>query len=426
MNERLLQFIWQARYLQQGPLYTTQGELLEVLYPGLWNKHQGPDFSAARIKIGNTLWAGNVELHLRASDWLRHQHQTDPNFNNIILHVVWENDTEILDPYGLAYPSICIQPYVSSMLLNRYQKMMKNQENISLPCKHYLPAMDELHWHAWNERLIAERLEKKKQRIMQLLTASKQHWETVFWWMLANNFGLKVNALLFESVAKTISLNLLAKHKNQLLQIEALLLGQANLLEGDFEESYPIMLQKEYRFLQKKYRLPKQLLQPAFLRMRPAAFPSIRLAQLAMLVHQSAYLFATIKEASSLITVRKLFQVQANDYWLYHYQFDEPTVYSIKNLGNQMIDIILINTVVPLLFTYGKLHQQENLSEKAIDWLQEITREQNSIVNSWMKNGIACKSALDSQALLELSQSYCKEKRCLECAVGAHILKQAN
>lgn len=424
MNERLMQFIWQGRYFGQGPYFTIQGEPLEIIYPGIWNVNQGPDFLDAKLKIGKTIWAGNIELHIRASDWHRHLHHTDPNFQNIILHVVWDNDACVLDRQGTAFACFCLQPFVSKILLERYQTMMLEQ-NFFLPCQHYLLAIDGLHWLSWKERLIAERLEKKSERIQFLLKETRQDWETVFWWLLAGNFGLKVNASLFESIARTIPIKIIYQHKQQIQQLEALLLGQANLLSGNFEESYPVMLQKEFHFLRKKYQLAKVLLQPAFLRMRPAAFPGLRLAQLAMLMHKTDHLFATLKEVESLQNIQEIFRVHPNDYWLYHYRLDEPLAYQEKKLGQQMINSILINTVVPVIFSYGKVMKEEKLKDRALGWLSEIAPEQNRIVQQWTGNKVINGSAFDSQALLELSHQYCEEKRCLDCAVGAAVLKQS-
>ena len=252
---------------------------------------------------------------------------------------------------------------------------------------------------------------------------SKNHWEEVFWWLLAANFGIKVNTLLFEEVAKSISINILAKHKQQIHQLEALLMGQANLLNGKMEEEYPLMLQKEYTYLRKKHALTTITIQPNFLRLRPANFPTVRLAQLAMLIQQSSHLFSHIKELNSFKEVETLLSVQANDYWHYHYRFNKTTSFMPKILGTETINNILINTIAPILFAYGTYNNNELYQEKAIRWLIEAKPEVNSLIQGWQDYGLKAKSAFDSQALIELTNNYCYQKRCLECTVGNKILQ---
>ena len=422
MNERLLQFIWQFQYYNRQQLSTTQNETLHIEKPGTWNHHQGPDFSEATIRIGNTKWVGNIELHLRSSDWHKHRHATDKNYTNIILHVVWEDDEPVDDLNGNIVPTLVLQPLIPKLLLERYSQMM--QTMVVVPCHSFLPVLDNLGWCAWKERLAAERMERKSGHILQLFQQSGQHWEETCWWLLAANFGVKINTVLFEGVARSIPFALIARHKNQVQQLEALLLGQANLLSGKYEDDYALMLQKEYRYLKKKYSLQPVNKQPAFLRMRPAAFPTVRLAQLAMLLHQSSHLFSQIREIKEFKKIQELFMVTANDYWHYHYRFDEAAVFQPKHLGKQMAENILINTVIPMLFAYGSYSKEEACKEKAIQWLYELPPEQNQITRQWQKSGIPHRSALDSQALIELTNHYCIHKRCLDCAVGNGILKK--
>lgn len=417
-----MQFIWQSRFIGNGPYHISDGSLLEVYAPGMHNFNQGPDFLNARIKIGGTEWAGNIELHINASDWYKHGHEQDPNFRNIILHIVWINDQEIVDHLGRSIPCFCIQPYVSSILLERYRNLMMVNP-FSKPCRSYLPAMNPLHWLSWKERLVIERLEKRSQKIIQFYKEAKQDWETVTWWLLASNMGLKVNETLFESVARSISLKILANHRNQIQQLEALLMGQANLLNKTFSEHYPRMLQREYLYLKKKYRLQQPAGQPAYLRMRPASFPTIRLAQLATMLQRKDHFFDFFKNANKVSSIKEMLIVYPNDYWLYHYQLDNLSSYHEKRLGNSMINSILINTVIPLLYGYGIIMKETSYQEKSLNWLMEISAEQNHYTNDWFRYQILNHSAFDSQALIELSNAYCKEKRCLECAVGTAILR---
>lgn len=272
MNEKLLQFIWQFQYFNQEQLYTEQGERLQIEKSGNWNHHQGPDFSEASIRLGNTRWVGSIEIHVAASDWYLHQHETDLRYSRIILHVVWMADANIPDRNGNPIPTLVLQPRVPKILLERYQKMMNTE--VQIPCASFLPALNELGWISWKERLAAERLERKAHQILQLFEQTGNNWEAVIWWLLAANFGIGNNSQLFEMMAQNLPVQLLAKHRSQIHQLEALLMGQANLLIDPVQDAYACLLQKEYRFLQKKYQLKPLAQQPAFLRMRPDFQPS--------------------------------------------------------------------------------------------------------------------------------------------------------
>lgn len=422
MTEQLLQYIWQFQFYNTNALITTDGEPLQILFAGNYNTNQGPDFLEAKIKIHQLTLIGNVELHINASDWNTHQHHNDINYTNIILHVVWNNNTIIIDAHGKPLPTLVLQPLVAKVLLDKYEALM-HQSTGTIVCSNFLPALNSIGWLAWKERLAIERLEIKATKVLQLYQQSKHHWEEVFWWMLASNFGIKVNAESFESIAKTISVNILAKHKHQIHQLEALLLGQAGLLNNNFEEDYPNMLAREYKLYQHKYQLTKPTQLPFFLRMRPAAFPTVRLAQLAMLVHHSSHLFSKIKDITQVNELRSLLNVTANDYWHYHYHFNESTAYQPKQLGKQMIDNIIINTIVPIVFTYGLHHAIESYKDKAIQWLQLLLPEQNNITKQWKQLNISNATAFDSQSLIHLTKQYCTQKKCLQCAVGNKILK---
>lgn len=421
MNERLLQFIWQFQYFNTSELQIEQGEQLTVIDPGTYNTHQGPDFLDAKISIGNTIWAGNIEIHLKSSDWSRHRHTGDKNYSNIILHVVWENDTEISYANGSVLPTLQLNSLVSKLLLHRFKELM--EAGSFVPCQHYLPLLDEIKWAVWKERLTVERLQRKSAVVLELLKEANNHWEEVFWWMLAGNFGIKVNTHVFEAVARSLPLKILGKHKSQIHQVEGLLMGQAGLLEQEFYEDYPQLLKREYRFYQKKYQLQQVSVTPFFLRMRPANFPTIRLAQLAMLINKSSHLFSKMKETDSLDTVKELLNVTANDYWHYHYRFDDAGEYRPKQLGRQMTENIIINTVVPVFFAYATFHNDPALKDRALDWLSELTPEKNTITAKWSSLGVFNSNALESQALIELKNSYCEPRRCLDCAVGNVVLK---
>jgi hypothetical protein len=417
MTERLLQFIWQFQYFNKNELTTSAGETVQVIFPGQYNTNQGPDFSNAKIRIGNTTWAGNIELHFKTTDWEKHNHHKDGNYNNVILHVVWENDIAQQE----FVPILELKERVSKILLKRYGTLMDSAGFIA--CEKSIHGVKDITWKGWQERLLAERLTRKSKAVETYLLQSGYHWEESFWWLLARNFGMKVNADAFEEMARSIPLAILARHRNQIHQLEALLMGQAGLLNEKFEEDYPIMLQKEYEFYRNKYKLKHCNSPVFFLRMRPGNFPSLRLAQLAMLIHNSSHLFSKIKEELLVTEIKKWFDVTANDYWHYHYRFEEISSFKKKKLGAAMIDNIIINTIAPMLFAYGSYHDEEKYKQKALQWLEEASAENNSITKGFQQLKIGNKNAFDSQALIELKNEYCNKKRCLDCSVGNAILK---
>ncbi|GAC1429412.1 MAG: DUF2851 family protein [Chitinophagaceae bacterium] len=419
MTERLLQFIWQFQYLNRHDLCTDDSAVLQIIHPGKYNTNQGPDFLEASIKIDGTLLVGNIELHVKSSDWNKHGHHTDSNYKNVILHVVWQHDVEKQPP---PVPVLVLQNRVSVLLLTQYDEWM--QKASFVPCSAAVKEVNELVWTSWIERLLAERLLRKSGYVLQLLHHNNHHWEETCWQLLARNFGIQINADSFENIARSLPVTILAKHKNQVTVLEALLLGQAGLLAENFVDDYARLLQREYLFHQHKYKLTKPAGNVYFLRMRPAAFPAIRLAQLAVLVNRSTHLFAAIKETVDLKGLMALLNVSANDYWHYHYRFDELADYKIKNLGDSMINNIIINTVAPILFAYGLYHKEESLKDKALQWLTETTPEKNNITKGWHDMGIPIKQAYHSQALIELKTRYCDKKRCLDCAVGNALLKR--
>jgi len=416
MNEKLFQYIWQFRHFNFNELATVDNEPLQIIHPGILNTNQGPDFLNAKIKIGNTIWAGSIELHLLSSDWKNHKHGDDKNYNNVILHVVWQDDIDL----KLAFPTLELQSKVSKLLLTKYNELMNT--NSFIACQNNIRQVEPIIWNSWKDRLLAERLHDKAKRIFEYIQINNTHWEEAFWWLLARNFGIKVNSDAFEKIARAIPINILAKHKNQIHQTEALLFGQAGLLENNFTEAYPKMLQKEYLFYKNKYQLTPIQLPIHFLRMRPSNFPTIRLAQLAMLIHNSNHLFGQIRESNSLKEIKSLLNVTANDYWHYHYMLDEPSAFKEKNLGMQMINNILINTIVPILFAYGQYHKEQQYKDKALLWMEEIAAEKNEITKGFTTLNIENNNALDSQALIQLKNMYCNQKRCLECSVGNKLM----
>ncbi len=416
MTERLLQYIWQFQHFNSSELRTTTEEPLLILQPGLFNHNQGPDFLDARIRSGDTVWAGHVEIHIRTSDWNRHGHTGDKHYSNVILHVVWENDLPISD-----LPVLELNGRVAGWLLSRYEELMAAQSFI--PCGSSIGTINPLVVIAFQGRLLAERLERRAAYIRDCLAQNQQHWEETCWWLLAKNFGCRLNEDAFEAVARSLPVRLLARHKGQIHQLEALLFGQAGLLDSNFAEDYPALLRREYEYLQKKYALAPIHHRFHFLRMRPVNFPTVRLAQLAALINRSTGMFSEMMSAESIKELYRILDCEANDYWHYHFRFDEPGNYQPKRLGKSMLDTLIINTAAPLLFAYGLHHDNDSQQARAIHWLEELAAEKNKITSSFRKLGVAARHAADSQGLLELKAHYCDKKKCLDCAIGAALLK---
>jgi hypothetical protein len=420
MTERLLQYLWQFQYYNKQSSILDNGDTFQVIHPGRYNTNQGPDFLEAKIRIEDTLWVGHVEVHVKTSDWFRHAHQFDRNYDNVVLHVVWEHD---LPERDTRIPVFSMQSRVPMLLLEQYRYWMDSASFIA--CGNQIRDVSRIIWISWRERLLAERMQRKSAMVFSFLLQTHQHWEETFWWLLARNFGAALNFEPFEAMAKTLPVTMLARYKNQLPVLEALLFGQCSLLEGEFEEEYPVGLQREYLHLKNKYGLEPIRQSVHFLRTRPVNFPTVRLAQLARLLYQSSTLFAFIKETEQISEIRKWLSVTAGEFWDDHYTFQKSSVRRSKKLGNQMIDTLIINTVIPILFAYGLLHNEEQYKNRALNWLDELEPELNAITNSYTELGLVNKSAFDSQALLELKGHYCDAKKCLDCAMGNALLKRS-
>ena len=420
MQERLLQFIWQHSLYQPGELKTTDGEVVTIVHPGQYNTNAGPDFLEAKVRIGKTLLAGHIELHVNASDWNKHGHQHDEAYKNIILHVVYNNDAA----KPLAHtPHLELAPHISASIIDRYGSLV--QTPALIPCANHLADIKSITKESWLTRMLAERWEEKLTDWKELLDSSAGDWSNLMYWRTAANFGFKVNATPFLMLARSLPLNILAKHRENLKQIEALLFGQAGMLNEKFKDEYPKELQEEYNYLKKKYKLepiPAHLWK--FLRLRPANFPTIRIAQFAALVHKSVHLFSKIVELHSVKEILPLLDVTASEYWNTHYQFDEVQEKGTKkHLGASSIQNIIINTIAPIQFLYAGQQGTSAQQEKALQLLEDVATEKNNILNLWNDNGWKAENAAQSQALIQLYNKYCTPKRCLECAIGLNIFK---
>lgn len=423
MNEKLLHFIWQFRLFNATGLTTTTGETVELVKTGTLNRDAGPDFTNAKIRIGKTLWAGNVEIHINANDWYTHKHQQDEAYNNVILHVVYEAGIRTANnAKGEPIPTVELKGRINNNTLTRYDELSKKRAWI--PCAGYIKDAGEFTIKNFEERLLIERLESKVEYINELLVASGNDWENVMFQLLARYFGASVNKEPFFQLAKLLPVKVWAKHQDDILQLEALLFGQAGFLEDRCDDEYPNQLRKEYLYLKRLHGLqPLQKHQFKFLRLRPSNFPTLRLAQLAALLGKNTKLFSQVLAARNTKAIHAMLYVEVSPYWQSHYQFDKSSKKVNHHLGADMKNIVLINAVAPVLFAYGKYKDTEEPCDRALELLQQCSAESNSIINGWGKLGVKATNAYETQALLQLKTTYCDKFRCLECGVGVKILK---
>lgn len=423
MKEDFLHYVWKYKLFDTSNLLTTNNEAITIINSGMHNTDAGPDFFNGKIQIGNTVWAGNIEIHINSSDWLAHQHQNDKSYENVVLHVVFNDDKTIYDAHNNPIPTLELKHLVSDKLMAKNQYLQNSKDWI--PCQNQITAVDDFTIKTWLNRLAVERLERKAEEIQLTLQQNKNDWEQTFYQYLFKYFGLKVNALPFEQLAKNTSVKIAEKH-NQLISIEALYYGQAGFLENNIKDEYYLRLQKEYQFLKAKFSLqPIDKSLWKLLRLRPANFPTIRISQLANLLNNQTRLFAKVLNVTDVKEVEKLFKTETSAYWKNHYQFGVAAEKSsIKKVGKTLINALIINVIIPFLFVYGKQKQEEKLMDKALFFLENIKSESNSIISKWEELDVISSNAMQSQALLELKNNYCSQKKCLNCNIGNKILQQ--
>ena len=419
MREEFLYYLWENRLIDKN-LKTMEGEQVEVVATGYRNTDSGPDFLEAKIQIGDKLWAGHVEIHVKSSDWNRHGHQNDKAYQNVILHVVYENDIQVND-----IPTLELKGHFDESLFAQYQKLISSKNWI--PCEKNIAQVPIFTRLSWLDRMAVERLESKSETVSKLLETNQFDWEDALYKLLMRYFGLKVNNEAFEYLANILPFKTLLKHADNLLQVEAMLMGCAGFLEDDFTEEYPLLLKREFAVMKAKFNL---LTMPAerwkFMRMRPSNFPTIRLAQMAQLIHKNGCLFSKIKAAKNTAEVKALFDVEASEYWEMHWRFGVSTESKPKHLGKTTADVLIINAVAPLLFCYGKLHKDDSYCETALQFLEETEAEDNAVIRHYAQCGIKAENAMQTQALLHLYSYFCKRKRCIECRIGNVLLHKIN
>ena len=417
--EEILYYIWKFRLFQKD-LKTTDGLPIEVIDVGILNTNGGPDFFNAKLKIGDEMWAGNIEIHRSSDEWVKHNHHTNKTYNSVILHVVEKANYKVFNEKGQSIPQ-CELTYPAHIKEN-YQFLIHS--DIDIPCCNYIGSMSSFHLNSWMNALLIERLERKANHIQELLTKFENSWEDVFYILLSRNFGFGLNSDSFERLALSLPLKFIQKQGDNLIQIEALLFGQSGMLDNlKIGDEYFGLLKKEYEFLKNKYEL-KPLESYIFknMRVRPTAFPQIRLAQLAALLHSSHGLFSKVTGCDDLGRIRLMFHVNASEYWQTHYSFGTATERKSKYLGDASLDILLINTVAPMLFIYGKIIDSERHCERALRFLEELKPERNSITKRFEKLKMPLKNAADSQAMIQLKREYCELRKCLFCRIGHQLL----
>ena len=422
MKEDFLHYLWKFKKFDALKLKTYNEEVITIINVGQYLELAGPDFFNAQIAIGDQKWAGNVEIHLKSSDWYVHHHERDSAYENVILHVVWEHDTEIFRSNNTEIPVLELKKYVEKETVENYQSLISPKSWIF--CEKQLIDIDEFALKNWQERLFFERLERKSQPIFDLLERTNQDWESVLFCLLAKNFGLNANGEIFIKIAQSIPFSIIRKESFEVENLESLLFGNGGLLDSDKEDNYFKDLKFRYFYLLHKYQLEKNSIEPVqFFKHRPDNFPTIRLSQLANLYHSQQNLFSKINTVNSLKAIYEVFQVSASDYWLNHYQFDKESPKKKKLLSKSFIDLIIINTIIPLQFAYAKSIGKE-IYEDLIYLLNEVSPEKNAVIDKFNFFGIETKSAFETQSLLQLKNEYCNKSKCLKCAVGIELLKK--
>jgi hypothetical protein len=423
MSEAFLHYLWQFQYFDKYELQTTSGDPIQIFNPGIRNSNAGPDFQNARMKIGGIEWIGSAEIHIQASGWMEHKHDRDPAYDNVILHIVWHNDVPIRRSDGSLLPTLELARRVDQKFFFDYQRLVNSPEEI--PCAQFMPQVKDIVRLSMMDKVVLERLETKSQRVIDILQKNRYDWEETCFQILARSFGYKINAEPFQQLARLLPYKVLRKHSDKLLHVEALLFGQAGFLEDDFEEDYYKLLRREHNLLRQKYSLSERRLskvQWKFLRLRPANFPTIRLAEFAALIFYRPLLFSTILETTTYRELENVFTVKQSEFWNDHYTFSKSAREQVSGIGVSTVGTIIINAVAPLLVAYGKSKGEQQYVDRAVAILEQTPGEVNAIVSQWKRLGVRSKTAFDSQALLELQNSYCSKRRCLDCKIGVSLV----
>ncbi len=422
MKEEFLHYLWKYQNFNHKNMYTPDGEELEILHPGYVNSDAGPDFREARIRIGKQLWVGQVEIHVKATDWNRHGHQNDEAYKNVILHLVYKNDGKVADSNNNQIPALELKNRFDDKQYERYCRLTETMDLI--PCEKQLREVDPFIVESMLERVLVERLEQKSEAIREILQRNKGDWNETFYQWIARGYGLKINAEPMLIMAQNLPQKILGKHKKDIFQIEALLFGIAGLLEN-VKDQYGQKLKREFHFLKAKYKLKQtESFIWKFARLRPASFPVLRIAQFAALIHQSESLFSHILEAGEIARLKEKLSTAPSEYWKTHYRFDIETEERRAEAGDKFKDVLIINVIVPFLFIYGLSKDEPFYKQRALDLLEQLKAEKNKISRIFEQSGLKLRSALHSQACIQLYHHYCEHKKCLNCGIGIHLLRR--
>lgn len=422
LNEKLLHYVWQFQQYDITQLVTTQQQKILIIEPGKPNEDGGPDFVEAIIQINETKWYGHVEIHNKSSEWYQHGHQNDAAYQNVILHIVLEENRPVYYTNGERIPCVELSQRINPRTIKVFKRLY--QKPLSIPCQGLLSTVPDLTKRWWLDRVVVERMVVRQQKVESILSIYKGDWEASFFHLLAGGFGLRVNQAAFEDVALRTKRSILLRHRDQLFQLEALLFGQANMLSSDFKDDYPTTLADTYRYLAIKYQLePIPGFPWKFSRMRPASFPTLRLAQLAMLLHRSDHLFSKFLVAETMEEMVHMLDVTVSGYWVNHHRFDTLSNPSQKRLGKQAISQIIINVLVPILMFYGQVRGKPILRQRAISILESVQPENNNIIRKWSSLGWKAQNSWDSQGLIQLKKSYCTKHKCLQCGIGQYVMR---
>lgn len=423
MQEAFLHYIWRYQYFDKRDLVVADGQSVDVLYPGHYNTDAGPDFKEAKIKIGDIEWLGSVEIHLKSSDWNNHKHQNDPAYNNTILHVVWESDGDIQREDNSILPTLQLKDRVDPHLLNKYNQLI-NHPATYISCENQWSEVSDITKLSMLDKMAMERLYDKSALVLSLLESNNGNWEETAYQLLFKNFGFKINSDPFLTLAQSIPFKIIKKHAQDLNQIEALLFGMAGFLDEPLDEKSQ-RLAKEFVYLKQKYKLDQKLhkFQWKYLRLRPSNFPTSRIAQLAAVLHQQPSVFDLLVKSDNLKLISSWLRSKPSHYWVDHHSFDKVSKSENKGLGTSSVENLLINTAVPLRVAYGKQIDNQDFIDKAVELLEQLKAEKNSIIEKGTGIGLTVKTAFDSQAAIQLYNNYCKKKRCLHCNIGTSLIR---
>lgn len=422
MTEDFLYYVWRSRLFDEQDLQSTDGQLIQILHPGERNRQDGPDFFNAKIRIAGQLWAGNVELHVHASDWYKHNHHSDVRYDSVILHVVFFGSDPVIRSNQQVIPCLNLNGRIKKVVESRYRDLYASRDWV--PCIRQIKSVPGLILRSETTRMFFERMEERAEQVFALLSKNAGDWEECFYRQLFRGFGFKVNAFPFELLASAVPYAILKRHLDQPVQVEALLFGQAGFLEREFKDRYPRLLQNEYSFLKAKYRLhPLNSEIWKHMALRPSNFPELRIAQLAKVVLHFRGLLSSLLHTDNLATVKVFFRNEVSVYWESHYVFDKAVDSRPKTMGEGSIDTILINAVLPILVASAKFHNDTALLERVVTFAEQLAAENNTITRQWKKAGIILQNAFDSQAYIQLKTRRCNQKRCLQCGIGNYLLK---